>query len=248
MRDLDYRNRIYAQYVASREVPLAPSSLEGLSPRVPYLRRLVANGFPPDRGARILEVGCGHGALIHVARTLGYRNVMGVDGSPEQVAAASNLGIPGVRLGDLREALAAEPDCSLDAVVAFDVIEHFTRDELLPFTDEVLRVLKPGGRWIIHVPNGESPFVGASRYHDLTHEMAFTRTSLSQLLLSSGFTDTVFTEDQPVVHGVKSAVRWVLWKGIRGLLRAYLAAETGDLGSDRLFTQNFLAIASKPGG
>ena len=240
-----YRSRIYRHYVESRDRPLAPVTLAGLAPRVPSLRRLVRQHFPVDKGVAILDLGCGHGALIHVARELGYRNLRGVDGSPEQVAAARRLGIEGVEAGDLRHVLETQPDASLDVVVAFDVIEHFTRNELLPFVDQVRRVLKPGGRWIIHVPNGESPFFGTIRYGDLTHEMAFTRTSLSQLLLSSGFSGLHCFEDTPVVHGAKSALRWVLWKGFRGLLRLYVGAETGDVGQAHIFSQNLLAVAEK---
>lgn len=243
-----YRSRIYRHYVASRDRPLAPATLAGLRPREPFLRRLVQRHFPADQDAAVLDLGCGHGALIHVAGELGYRNVRGVDGSPEQVAAARRLGIQRVEEADLRHVLEAQADASLDVVVAFDVMEHFTRDELLPFVDQVCRVLKPGGSWIIHVPNGESPFFGAIRYGDLTHELAFTRTSLSQLLLSSGFSGLRCFEDTPVVHGAKSVVRWVLWKGFRGLLRLYIAAETGDAGNAQVFSQNLLAVAMKSSG
>lgn len=137
------------------------------------------------------------------------------------------------------------PDASRDAVVSFDVVEHFRKDELLSFVDEVRRVLRPGGRWIIHTVNGESPFFGRIRYGDFTHEMAFTRESMSQLLLSSGFERVQCFEDTPVPHGVKSSVRWLLWKGIRGGLRLWLAVETGDSGRSAIFTQNLLAVATK---
>jgi 2-polyprenyl-3-methyl-5-hydroxy-6-metoxy-1,4-benzoquinol methylase len=240
-----YRSRIYNHYVQARNHPLAPTSLDGLAPRIPYLRRLVRKHFPADKNAAVLDLGCGHGALLHVARQQGYLNLLGVDGSPEQVAAAAHLGIQGVTEGDLNAMLLAQPDASLDLVVAFDVIEHFTRDELLPFVDQVHRVLKPGGRWIIHTPNGESPFFGAIRYGDLTHELAFTRTSLSQLLLSSGFSDLRCFEDTPVVHGAKSALRWALWKSVRGLLRLYIAAETGDASNAHIFSRNVLAVSIK---
>lgn len=240
-----YRTRIYTHYVQAREQALAPETLAGLAPRSHALRRLIEQHFPADRTAAVLDLGCGHGALLHFAREAGYTNLRGVDGSPEQVAAARRLGIDGVEEGDLRDTLAAQPDASLDVVIAFDVIEHFTRDELLPFVDEVRRVLKPGGRWIIHVPNGESPFGGRMRYWDLTHELAFTRTSLAQLLLASGFAEVRCFEDQPVVHGAKSALRWALWQGFRGLLRLYIAAETGDAGGGHIFSQNLLAVARR---
>jgi 2-polyprenyl-3-methyl-5-hydroxy-6-metoxy-1,4-benzoquinol methylase len=212
---------------------------------LPFLQALVHRHFPGDKAAAILDLGCGHGALIYVARQMGYRNVEGVDGSPEQVAAAERLGIEGVCLGDARKTLAEQADGSLDAVVCFDLIEHFTKDELIELLDEVYRVLKPGGRWIIHTPNAESPFGNRMFFWDFTHELAFTRTSLAQLLLSSGFREVNCYEDRPVPHGLKSAVRRLLWYGIRGLLRFYLAVETGDMGRNAIFSQNLLAVAVK---
>jgi 2-polyprenyl-3-methyl-5-hydroxy-6-metoxy-1,4-benzoquinol methylase len=202
-----YHTRIYTHYVQSRTQALAPDTLGGLAPRAPYLRRLVRMHFPADRHAAVLDLGCGHGALLHFAHEAGYTDLRGVDGSPEQVAAALRLSIEGVAEGDLRDTLAGEADAWLDVLIAFDVIEHFPRDELLPFVDQVQRVLKPGGRWILHAPDGEPPFFGAIRFGGLTRELAFTRTSLIQLILYSGFADVHCFEDAPVVHGAKSAVR-----------------------------------------
>lgn len=34
-------------------------------------------------------------------------------------------------------------------------------------------MLKPAGRWIVQVPNGESPFFGRVRRGDLTHRRAW---------------------------------------------------------------------------
>lgn len=240
-----YRTRIYNNYVNARQVPLAPESVAGLRPRAPYLRQLVSRHFPADRQAAILDLGCGHGAILYFAQQAGYAKARGVDGSPEQVAAARRLGIEGVEEGDLLQTLAGLPDESQDCIVTFDVIEHFTRDELVGVVDAVRRVLRPGGRWIIHAPNGESPFGGRMRYWDLTHELAFTRTSIAQLLLSSGFTQVQSFEDTPIPHGAKSLLRWGLWKFIRGGLRLYLAAETGDTAHDAIFSQNFLTVAVK---
>jgi SAM-dependent methyltransferase len=241
----DHRERIYQYYVHGRQQSLAPATLAGLSSRRPYLERVVRRHFPADRSARIVDLGCGLGAQVHIAREMGYRNIIGVDRSPEQVAEARRLGIEGVELGDLMETLQKLDDDALDVVLAFDVIEHFTIPELIPFVDQVRRVLKPGGRWIIHTPNGESPFVGRIRYGDLTHEQAFTRTSLGQLLLASGFTRLTCYEDAPIVHGVSSAARRVVWQCIRAALRVYLAAETGSTDGDVILSQNLLAVAEK---
>lgn len=241
----NYRRRIYAGYVTQRDAPLAPQSVGGFAPRLPYLRRLIKRYFPQDRDAAILELGCGHGALLYALQQAGYRNAYGVDTSPEQVEAARHLGIHGVRQGDVMATLAATPAASLDVVVAFDVIEHFTKDELIPLVDEVLRILKPGGRWIIHTPNAESPFSGRVHYGDFTHELAFTRVSLNQLLRASGFERVDCFEDRPVPHGVKSAVRAVLWRVIRAGLLGYVAIETGGFDRCAVFSQNLLAVAYK---
>jgi hypothetical protein len=107
-----------------------------------------------------------------------------------------------------------------------------------------VRILKPGGRWLIHVPNGASPFSGAALYNDFTHELAFTVESMTQLMLSSGFSGVEFYEDTPVVHGLKSWVRLVLWKLIRQALRFYLTVETGAA-NQPVLTQNFITVAVK---
>ena len=241
----NYRTRIYDAYLSASNLSIAPTTLKGLKPRLPYLKKLIRQHFPNDRNAPILDLGCGYGALIHLARKAGYRNIQGVDGSPEQVEAAKKLCIEGVEQGDVMEVLAKEPAAALDCLIAFDLIEHFNRNELIPLIDAVNRVLRLGGRWIIHTPNAESPFGMRMRYWDITHELAFTRTSLSQLLLSSGFSRVDCFEDQPVPHGVKSATRWVLWQVIRSILRSYLAVETGDTGREAVFSQNFLVVVFK---
>lgn len=242
MAQSNYRDRIYRHYVEAATEKLAPDTLAGLKSREPHLAKLVARHFPADRTAAIVDLGCGHGALLHAARKAGYTNLLGYDRSPSQVAAARRLDIP-VREGDLFEVIRNLPAQSQDVVVAFDVIEHFDKDELIEFTDQTLRVLRPGGRWIVHVPNGVSPFSGIVRYGDLTHELSFTPESLTQLALSSGFRSIDCFEDEPVAHGLKSAVRLALWKVLRGMLRFYLTVETGA--SQPVLTQNMLAVAVK---
>lgn len=240
-----YRRRVYGGYVTMRDRPLAPDSVSGLRPRMPYFRRVIRRHFPGDRQAVILELGCGHGALLYALQRAGYCNVRGVDGSREQVAAARKLGIEAVDRGDILETLRGTADRSLDVVVAFDVIEHFTKAEVIPLVDQVRRVLRPGGRWIIHVPNAEGPFGGRMRYGDFTHELAFTRNSLAQLLKSSGFSEVTCFEDRPVPHGVKSLTRAALWSLIRLGLLMFIAIESGDTDRRAIFSQNLLAVAVK---
>lgn len=240
-----YRERIYGAYVSGRDETLAPETLAGLNPRLPYLRWMVRTCLPLRRDAIILDLGCGYGAIVYALRLAGYCNVHGVDGSSEQVLAARKLGIEGVDQGDLIDELRDTLDNSLDAVITFDVIEHFTKAELIPLVDEIRRVLKPGGRWLIHVPNAESPFGGSIRSGDYTHEQAFTRASLAQLCLSSGFSSLEAFEDRPIPHGIKSTVRAFLWRLIRAFWLFYNAVETGKIDRRAVFSRNLLAVAER---
>ena len=133
----DYRQRIYEHYVKSHPALAGQQTLADLAPRRPYLEKLIRDFFFYDRGSTLIYTGCGHGALLHFARAAGYTNASGVDGSPQQVALAAQLGIEGVREGDVMETLRALPDESQDAVVSFDVIEHFTKEEAVGLVDEV---------------------------------------------------------------------------------------------------------------
>jgi SAM-dependent methyltransferase len=237
----DYRARLLAHYVSTHTS--VSGAVAGLERRRPYLDRLVRDHFPRDRSAAILDLGCGHGAVLWAAARAGYTNLTGVDASPEQVEAARTLGIAGVRQGELGPALAATPNGSLEAVILFDLLHYFTPAEQFHIADEVYRVLKPGGRWILHVPNGEGLFGARMRYWDYLATGAFTRASLGQMLRACRFADVRCFEDTPVVHGAASAVRWLAWKLVRNLARFALAAETGE--TDAIFSQLLLAVAVK---
>jgi 2-polyprenyl-3-methyl-5-hydroxy-6-metoxy-1,4-benzoquinol methylase len=244
--DADYRARMYERYsrVTGSEAEAAAARSTTPAPS-PYLAKVIRDHFPADRSAKILDLGCGEGSFLRELRRAGFRDVSGVDRSPEQVAIAARQGEPGVRLGDVLEEARGLATGSHDVIIAFDVLEHLRREELLDLAENVRRALRPGGRWVIHVPNAESPFFGRIRYGDVTHEQAFTRGSLRQQLEAVGFASVHCHEDAPVAHGAKSAVRLALWKVIRLGLRAYIAVETGDSGPDSIFSQNLLAIAER---
>ncbi len=242
---MKYRNRIYSHYVEAWDEENVPHSADDLESRGQTMRYVIDTFFPADKSAAILDLGCGHGTLVHFAQQAGYRNTQGFDVSGQQVELARTLGISNIAQGDLMATLKAIPSASLDTVVAFDVIEHFTKDELIDLVDAIHAVLKPNGCWIIHAPNANSPFVGAVRYGDFTHEQAFTPSSLQQLLKASGFSSFVFAECGPRIHGVKSLLRVVLWSLVRGVLRLANAAETGDIGRNAVWTRNFYAVGYK---
>lgn len=236
----DHRSRMYTRYRSLTGVPAAAG--DGM--RRPFHERLVKAYLPEDKLAAVLELACGDGNLLRCLAAHGYGDACGVDLSPEQVAQAHAVGTTRVEQADVFDALERLPEGSKDVVIAIDLLEHFDKEEVMKLLDEVYRVLRPRGRFVVHTVNAESPFFGAVRYGDFTHRNAFTRWSIEQICLAAQFARTECHEDPPVVHGLKSAVRWGLWQVTRTILRTALVAETGSL-KDPILSQNLFAVAFK---
>jgi SAM-dependent methyltransferase len=118
-------------------------------------------------GARLLDLGCGHGRHAVPLAMLGYR-VTGLDLSRpllrRAAALAAGQGAPvGLAEADMRRLPFA--DGSFDAVVnlfnAFGYLEDDAQDELV--LHEVARVLAPGGRFLQELANREALVRG---WHD----------------------------------------------------------------------------------
>jgi 2-polyprenyl-3-methyl-5-hydroxy-6-metoxy-1,4-benzoquinol methylase len=203
---------------------------------------MISTWIPNNRDTRVLDLGCGHGALMYFLREAGYRRVTGIDGSPEQISAAKALGLEDVYCTEALPFLNQAPESSYDVVVAFDVFEHLTKNELLQVGDAVHRVLKTGGLLILHSPNGEGIFAGRILHGDLTHEQAFARDSIRQFAGACGFEVVAVKEDVPAVHGLMSLMRYVLWHILSFPMRLLAASETGEGLKNRPMSQNLLAV------
>src|SRR5438876_10468827 len=115
-----YRQRIYDQYGKAAYHSQVPRTVKDLEPRRAYCERLIRDHFPTNRQASILDLGCGHGAILYFAKQHGYQSLAGVDRSPDQVAAATRLGVSEVEEGDLLEFIQKIPEASEDLIITFD--------------------------------------------------------------------------------------------------------------------------------
>ena len=120
--------------------------------------------YAHPEGARILDVGCGLGLYVRQFRTLSD-DVWGTDIDTDKVAEASQT-LPNIRVAPA-EALPF-PDSTFDVLLLHEVLEHVDDDRRA--VAEAHRVLRPGGRLVIFVPNRLYPFEthGAfwgGRYH-----------------------------------------------------------------------------------
>ena len=103
------------------------------------------------KAERLLDIGCGDGNFtMLMAKTCGAKDVYGVDISEKGVEMARKNGIKAFKV-DVDEERLPFDDNYFDLVTALEVIEHlFDPDH---FLEEVYRVLKPNGVFVLSTPN-----------------------------------------------------------------------------------------------
>lgn len=204
------------------------------------------------RADRVLDVGCGRGYALAAARAMNIAQVEGIDTSKEQVAWATDRGLPARHVGDTRAYLEQHPQY-FDAILLMDVIEHVAPAEQRGFLLSIAGSLRPGGRLLLSTPNGVSRLAGYTRHLDYTHTMAFTPESLDFLLIHSGFEPARYEELE--VHTrprllflapTPRALRWWALRALRAWRRLELTLEIGRERAKLLpVSPAFLAIAHK---
>lgn len=142
-----------------------------------------------DKGT-LLDVGCGIGTFLYLARENGWET-RGIDPSKSGSTFAQEIHKLDVQCGDIFDA--DLPESHFDVVTLYHVLEHIS--DLNPFLSELRRILKSKtGTLVIEVPNGGSlqsrlqksdwPYV-----HPQDHLYYFSVNSIGKLLRKHGFRD-----------------------------------------------------------
>ena len=140
---------------------------------------------------RVLDVGCGTGRFLWVAREAGF-DVQGVELAPYAAGLGrEKLGVP-IRTGRLEEIDAsADPAQRFEAITMWDFLEHTS--EPLAVLRAARRLLTEDGHLLMTVPNVGSwwargmgkRWFGFDKASE--HLYYFTRESLRRLLIGAGF-------------------------------------------------------------
>ncbi len=144
--------------------------------------RLLYELLRPAPESRILEVGCGGGALLAFLAARGH-TVLGVDILEEAVLLASQAA-PSSQVLRADAARLPFPDESFDRLVSHHLVEHL--EDLSGALKEWRRVLRRGGLMAICTPNRLYP--SPRIFEDPGHVRVYERKELEEVVRNGGFT------------------------------------------------------------
>lgn len=110
----------------------------------PYVRDIIE--MIPE-GSRVLDLGCGHGELLHTLKLTKKVRAVGMDILEDNVVASIAQGISTVQ-GDMDEGLSAFPDKSFDYVIMSQTLQVVKKP-----ADVLQEIVRVGERAIVSVPN-----------------------------------------------------------------------------------------------
>jgi 2-polyprenyl-3-methyl-5-hydroxy-6-metoxy-1,4-benzoquinol methylase len=142
--------------------------------------------LPKDKGARILDIGCGAGQFLFFLKALGYENIEGCDIGEKQIRLVTDMGIKGTVISNINEFLNRKTNY-YDFIFMGQVIEHLRKEELILELRNIFNSMKEGGVFLFSTPNMCCISGLYQRYIDITHEIGFTERSVHQLMQIVGF-------------------------------------------------------------
>jgi SAM-dependent methyltransferase len=160
--------------------------------------RRVEDYVPILTGHRdVVDVGCGRGELLEALRARGII-ARGTDSNHAMVELCRGRGLV-VEHADALSYLRQMGGESVGALVAIQVVEHFTPDYLMAFLSAAYHALRPGAPIVLETINPACWMAFFETYiRDPTHQQALHPETLKYLVQASGFTQVDIQYRQPV--------------------------------------------------
>ena len=218
---------------------------------IAHYRNLLEALLPADKGAKVMDVGCGMGFALLSLREMGFSHLSGVESDAGQAKSCQAKKLD-VTLADDTIEFLKQRSGTYDLIICLDVIEHIPVAIQLAFVHALSGALRPGGKLICTVPNANSAMAARQRYNDWTHAASFTEHSLDFLLYNGGFTDIQVKghefnrRPKTVWLPVSGARHWWAFRFFRLFRRLEVMAELGP-GQGRTvpLSLNLIATANK---
>jgi SAM-dependent methyltransferase len=169
---------VHDSYSRWKDWPAADFGQVNTEESLYFERELQATGIENPAGLRVGEIGYGNGAFAGWARHAGAYWIGRETSQVLQVRAVEagfDILTPDSSLSE------AWGVSALDLIVAFDVVEHMNLCDIRSFLEEAKAALKPGGVLLLRIPSGDSPFVSAIYWGDVTHCTLLGSSAVRQL-------------------------------------------------------------------
>lgn len=102
-------------------------------------------------GLKVLDLGCGTGGMMLFLKEQGITNIEGSDLSADAVEIAQTRGLE-ASIQDIRQAVRAIPEKSVDVLICHDVFYFLTVEEQQQAFELMHKAVKPGGLIVMNLP------------------------------------------------------------------------------------------------
>lgn len=241
-----YRNFFYTEYYNRQSGRDFSNDIAGkfINEQYQFLKEIIPYLPAKNKELEILDLGCGIGSLIACCKNCGYKNLKGIDISDQQVEIAHQLKVKEVEKADIFTYL-KDHEASFDVISGMDIIEHFTKDELIDLIILIRNSLRKGGMAIFRTPNMDAPMANVFAMGDFTHENFLNKNAAEQMMLSMDFKNVeVFPSFMYVKGRLKNFLRRMLWLKISYSIKLLLFA-TGRSSKHIILTPNLIIRAQK---
>ncbi|SRR6266568_923200 len=173
----------------------------------------------------VLDIGCGAGTLLESLSKLNV-DARGVDASLAAIRRCQDRGLAAVH-ADVFDYLATVPDNSIGGAFAGHLVEHLAATDAQRLFEQVFRILRLGGRFLVLTPNPHNLYVaGEGFWLDPTHVRPYPRQLLVALALRAGFGKTAvqgWRQGMPWRQRVAGVLRWLSTLGLHDISPSLLA-------------------------